>query len=70
MDDRIAELIDGLGILLGKARAYDFIDRRGGEALDYINKYNVKGLGRPIWHCILDDAIKLRESNGHTNTKE
>jgi len=66
----VLSAINALGRIAEKARAYDLIDSRTNEALDYIGKYKVGMLGRPIWHCILDDAIKLRESNGHTNTKE
>lgn len=43
-----------------EARAWQDADRRSDEARAYLQKHNAGGLGRNIWHAVLDDAVRLR----------
>ena len=56
------ELIEYLTRMIGHAVAHEKTSERLTDAHAYVAEYCMpEGLGRNVWHTILDDAIRMRQ---------
>lgn len=55
------ELIQYIERMIRESSAYNETSIRLGDAHEYVKQYCMPdGLGKNVWHTILDDAIKMR----------